>query len=304
MLTLNRIFAKIKELLPKVKINLFNILIVPILSYGCEVWGFCIADPIEKFHLSFLKSVLNVKKSTPNCFVYGELGVYPLSLHRKIRIFKYWVKIVNSNEKTFIKQMYKELVSQSILQPMTKTWVTLFKDLLYSVGLGEFWEYQGLINPKYLVKEFSQRLIDNYDQEWSTEVEKTTQHRLYKHIKFDFCFEQYLNMSNSAFRASITKIRLSSHLFHVERGRWGKKLDLKDRVCPVCNVIEDEFHCFIECPCFVELRKGLLPINLKKCPSMFNFIDYFRCDKEENFHKMGLLCHSILKKHKKMLLDS
>ena len=37
---------------------------------------------------------------------------------------------------------------------------------------------------------------------------------------------------------------------------------------------------------------------------MFNFIDYFRCDKEENFHKMGLLCHSILKKHKKMLLDS
>ena len=116
------------------KINLFNTLIAPILSYGCKVWGFCIADPIEKFHLCFLKNVLNVKKSTPNCFVYGELGVYPLLLQRKIRIFKYWVKIMNSNEQSFIKQMYRELVSQSILQPATKTWVTLFKDMLLRMG--------------------------------------------------------------------------------------------------------------------------------------------------------------------------
>ena len=83
-------------------------------------------------------------------------------------------------------------------------------------------------------------------------------------------------MNNSALRTSITRIRSSSHLFHIERGRWGKKLDLNERVCSVCYVIEDEFHCFIECPCFVDIRKGLLPIKLKKFPSMFNFIDFFQ----------------------------
>ena len=206
MFTLNRIFSKNKELLPKMKINLFNALISPILSYGCEVWGFCAADPIEKFHLSFLKSVLNVKKSTPNCFVYGELGVYPLIIKRKIRIYKYWVKIMNCKEESFLKQMYNELVNQSILQPSTKTWVTLFKDMLFKMGLGDLWEYQDFINPKHYLKEFSERIYDNYDKEWSAEVEMTTQHRLYKHIKTDFYFEQYLNMNNAAFRTRILKL--------------------------------------------------------------------------------------------------
>ena len=71
-------------------------------------------------------------------------------------------------------------------------------------------------------------------------------------------------MNNAALRTSITKIRLSSHLFHIERGRWGRKIDIKERVCVFCTVIEDEFHCFVKCPCFADIRKGLLPLTLKK----------------------------------------
>ena len=157
--------------------------------------------------------------------------------------------------------------------------------MLFKMGLGEIWEYQDFINPKLYLKDFSERLYDNYDQDWSAEVEMTTQHRLYKHIKSDFYFEQYLNMNNAALRTSITKIRLSSHLLHIERGRGGRKIDIQERVCVFCNVIEDEFHCFVECPCFADIRKGLLPLTLKKSPSMYNFIDYFRCDREEIFIK-------------------
>ena len=76
-------------------------MVSPILNYGSEVWGMRKADPIETFHLSFLKSILGVKTSTPNCFIYGELGAYPLILERKIRVIKYWLKIVrdiNENE--------------------------------------------------------------------------------------------------------------------------------------------------------------------------------------------------------------
>ena len=200
--------------------------------------------------------------------------------------------------------MYNERVNQSILQPSTKTWITLSKDMLFKMGLGDVWEYQDFINPKHYLKEFSERIYDNYDKEWSAEVEMTTQHRLYKHIKTDFYFEQYLNMNNAAFRTSVIKIILSSHLFYIERGRWGRKIDIKERLCAFCDVIEDEFHCFVECPCFTDIRKGLLPPKLKKSPSMFNFIEYFRCDREESFDKMGLFCYSIIKKHKKYLLDS
>ena len=55
---------------------------------------------------------------------------------------------------------------------------------------------------------------------------------LYKHVKLDFGFESYLCMYNSSLRVSITRLRLSSHLFLIERGRWGRnRLEYKDRVC-------------------------------------------------------------------------
>jgi len=56
------------------KYVLFKSLIMPILNYGCEVWGFMEASSVEKVHLKFMKQVLRVKNSTPSAFVYGEMG--------------------------------------------------------------------------------------------------------------------------------------------------------------------------------------------------------------------------------------
>ena len=53
-------------------IDLFDKLILPILNYCSEVWGFIQANTVERVHLHFLKKVLGVKKSTQNDFIYGE----------------------------------------------------------------------------------------------------------------------------------------------------------------------------------------------------------------------------------------
>ena len=57
-------------------LELFDKSVVPILLYECEVWGFENIDIIERIHLKFCKIILNVKKSTANFKVYGELGRY------------------------------------------------------------------------------------------------------------------------------------------------------------------------------------------------------------------------------------
>ena len=49
----------------------FDKTIVPILTHGCEIWGFENLQNIDKVHVEFLKSIL---KSNPNCMVYGEYG--------------------------------------------------------------------------------------------------------------------------------------------------------------------------------------------------------------------------------------
>ena len=77
-----------------IQIELFNKTIKPILLYGCEIWGFGDLSVIEQVKLKFLKFILNIKKSTPNCIVYGETGVLPLKIDIHTRMVSYWAKLI------------------------------------------------------------------------------------------------------------------------------------------------------------------------------------------------------------------
>jgi len=58
--------------------ELFDKLVLPILNYGCEVWGCHPGKAVERLHVQFCKQLLGVKKNPQNEFVYGELGRMPL----------------------------------------------------------------------------------------------------------------------------------------------------------------------------------------------------------------------------------
>ena len=138
-----------------------------------------------------------------------------------------------------------------------------------------------------------------YLQQWAGHTTETSTNRLYRHIKDSFCFENYLNINNKSLRVSITKIRLSSHLFNIERGRWGNvRVPVVNRVCSNCNVIEDEYHCLIECPRYVSERRGCVPERLRKRPSMYEFIKYLKGESEADYRTLGLLCMRVMKKHR------
>ena len=54
-----------------VQVELFKSLVQPILTYACEVGGYSNIEIIESLKLEFLKYILHMKKSTPNCFLWG-----------------------------------------------------------------------------------------------------------------------------------------------------------------------------------------------------------------------------------------
>ena len=265
MFGIKSIFSNNPELVPSLQIRLFDTLVTPILNYGCEVWGLAKADPIERLHLSFLKNILYVKQSTPNCFIYGELGVSPLYLQRQVRVIKLWLKLLNPSSSLFAREIYKELCIINIESPQTVTWVSLVKNLLYRIGLGTCWERQIFLDGDTFINVFTQRINDIYLQTWHGEVMQTSNNRLFKHIKSNFGHEHYLALNNKAFRIAITKIRLSSHVFMIERARWKAIIpELNERVCVYCNMIESEYHCSIECPRFANERMGLVPVSLQE----------------------------------------
>ena len=87
-----------------------------------------------------MKYVLRVKTSTPNNYVYGELGVYPLLIDRKLRVLKYWAKIINPGnlKGELVRLIYKEMYQLSVTNPGKVTWATLVRDTLYNLDLGVY----------------------------------------------------------------------------------------------------------------------------------------------------------------------
>ena len=145
---------------------------------------------------------------------------------------------------------------------------------------------------------FKERMQDMFLQEWNGEVSLTSNLRLYKHIKVDFKPERYLSVCSKAIRTATTKIRLSSHAFSIETGRWGReKVEPAERKCTLCGIIEDEYHCLVECPRYAQERKGCLPERLRRRGSMFEFIKFCKSETDIDCRKFGSLCYKVMKKH-------
>ena len=59
-------------------------------------------------------------------------------------------------------------------------------------------------------------------------------------------------------RTLLSKFRLSDHRLEVEVGRYHRpKKNPEERICPKCNILEDEIHCLMACNINSEIREQL-----------------------------------------------
>ena len=63
------------------QLKLFDTLILPIITYGCEVWGYENTNLLEKLHLQYCRNIVGVRTTTPNFMAYGELGRTPIDIY-------------------------------------------------------------------------------------------------------------------------------------------------------------------------------------------------------------------------------
>ena len=131
---LNKYLYHFTQITPKHYLDLFDKLIKPILNYGSEVWGFANANVVERVHLQFCKTMLGVKRTTQNDFVYGELGRCDLRTQRLVSIIKYWFKILISDDNKYIKGVYTMMLYDLDIKPNKQNWASSVKQLLQSLG--------------------------------------------------------------------------------------------------------------------------------------------------------------------------
>ena len=271
----------------KDKLKLFESLIQPILMYGCEIWGFHKADDIEKVHIKFLKQVLGVRRQTCNLAVYGELGRVPLAVLRKIRILKYWKKILSSHEsllhKVYVLQV-NELNSGIINE---NNWAFQLKSILDELGFSYLWNDQCISNLQ--LEMVTQSLYDQYFQGWYGDINSSNKLETIKSLNKVFAFEKYLTCINvDSHRIALSRFRCSAHKLLIEEGRY-RNIERGLRICQFCNlnVVENEYHFLMVCPSYRNLRNSILPKYYCSWPSKNKFIKLLNEKQTGNLKRLG-----------------
>jgi hypothetical protein len=126
-------------------IDLIDKTVLPVLTFGCEIWGSEMSDIVLKLQLRFYKFILKLRLSTPSMMVFGETGKYPISVVIKTRMLCFWFKLCNNceNNGKFSNIIYNCLLSLYRQGVHKNKYLCSIELILNELGLSGYWLNQG-----------------------------------------------------------------------------------------------------------------------------------------------------------------
>ena len=114
--------AKLKQIPVKTAIYLFDAIVLPILTYGLEIWALNTTldhdkwdkTSTEQAHLNLIKHILRVNRSTNNLICRAELGRYPLSIEINSKIINFYKHVKAMPVDSIVQQLY--MLNKNICQ--------------------------------------------------------------------------------------------------------------------------------------------------------------------------------------------
>ena len=270
------LLSKIRSLrLPvDLSIQLFHQLVLPILLYGCEVWGYSDIEQVEVFYRKFLKNILNVSSNTPACFVHGETGTMPVMGHVTARMLTFYARIVNGKQTKLSYILYKVLRKKHESDSdFYSPWIDTVKSWFCDLGMRDFWinECSGF-SVDYIKQAVKLRISDIHKQHWFAELAENSACSYYSRIKNDPSFENYLIDLDYKSRCTVAQFRSRSNFIPINYTKLPYVEDI-DIVCPFCDsVCADEVHFLLNCPFFNDKRNILLNNNICLDENLFSSV--------------------------------
>ena len=224
-----------------------------ILFIGKEILDF------ETVYLSFLKNMLGVKQQTTSVTIYGATGRYPLFLKQHILALKYWIRLISLPRSCYLRIVYNSLASLDFIGETN--WCSHIRSLFFRTNHRDVWENHRVENTNRLIKQVKLFLINTYKVDWSIKARNSIKLRI--KFKFEHSLEEYLfYIPDTRWTKALSRLRMSSHMLEIERGRRVKpqKLPLEQRICQRCtsNSFDDEIHFLITCSYFATQQTSLL----------------------------------------------
>ena len=237
---------------------IYESMIKPILTYGSELWG-CnkqACKTVDNMFMWFLRKVLNVKRSTSNIITLGECGIFPPSIQSHISCVLYTIRLNSIEKESVLDNVAKDVIHYDSLG--FNNWYSGACALAKSYNI----DLDNITYSDEAKKYIKSTIRETFIKKWHSDLNNLVDNpilRTYSLFKFGFKMENHLSLiKNPAYRKAISKVRCSSHLLHIEKGRHTRpKTPIDQRLCHSCNVIEDEIHFITQCPLFQSERNAL-----------------------------------------------
>lgn len=279
-------------------IDLYNKMVLPVLLYGCELWGYGNLEVIERVQLKFFKSLYYLKRSTPNFMIYGEFGIFPLRIEIQSRMISFWTKLLNYHNNKLSSVMYMILLSLN-RQEIKNAWILEVKNILVQCGMSGFWDLQVVNNPKWLKEAVKLKLKDIFINSWFNTMEASRSGANYCLFKENFESESYLRKLDFNQARSLLAFRTRNHKLPVEITRWNKNINIimSDK-CVLCNQDKgDEFHVLLSCRTLMSSRKQYLPTWCNKRPNILKYKKLMQSQNIKVLRNLSAFIKIILQLH-------
>ena len=171
----------------------FDVCVVPVLLYGCEVWGFEDLKDVEMFHQKFQRIIFKTFKFTPNVMLYGETDSMDMTTKIHKRMIHFWLEL-NFSPLDKLSSLICQLMSKKCLDNLESNhfkWCHKIKTTLDEVGFSSAWDAQEL-HTDYFKVMFSQRCDDIFLQKWHENMQENSQCTNYLMFKQDFSNREIL----------------------------------------------------------------------------------------------------------------
>lgn len=279
------------------QLKLFDSTILPIITYGCDIWGYENLELFERIHNQFLRTITKCRKSTPMYMLYGELGRYPIAITIKTRAISFWARIIHRNSDKFVNIIYKKLIQ---VGEQKFKWTRNIKTILQEIGRNDIWINQKEHIPNNIKQLVRKTLIDQFLQKWHNSLEGSSKGLNYKLLKHEHKFEEYLTLLPPSKYIPLIKFRTANHFLPVETLRW-QGIHISERKCMLCDEQDtaDELHYLLKCKHFEQQRKLYIKPYYYKRPNILKFKDLFSSKSPAKLSKLSKFVSIIMKEFKR-----
>ena len=170
--------------------------------------------------------------------------------------------------------------------------------MLAKMGIYDVWLNQGVGNIQLFLSLFqhSAKINDNFLQNWYQRLNDSSRATFYVNIA-DFSPKVYLDsVKVLKFRTALARLRVSSHRLEIEAGRWARPYKpVSDRICDICNCLEDEYHFVLECQLYDSLRRKYIDQFYWNRPCMYKFVELINSSNFEILSNLDIYIYKAFK---------